>query len=30
MKLRGLEEFIASLQSMAADKKVEEKRWKIF
>ena len=30
LKLRGLEEFIASLQSMAASKKVEEKRWKIF
>lgn len=30
LKLRGLEEFIAALQSIAADRKVQEKRWKIF
>lgn len=29
-KLRGLDEFIASLQSMAASAEIKEKRWKIF
>lgn len=30
LKLRGLEEFIASLQSIASDREIKEKRWKIF
>lgn len=30
LKLRGLEEFIASLQSIAQSKDIKEKRWKIF
>ena len=29
-KLRGIDEFIASLQSMAASAEIKEKRWKIF
>jgi hypothetical protein len=29
-KLRGLDEFIASLQSMSASAEIKEKRWKIF
>ena len=29
-KLRGLDEFIASLQSIAASAEIKEKRWKIF
>ena len=29
-KLRGLDEFIASLESMAATKEIKEKRFKIF
>ncbi len=29
-KLRGLDEFIASLQSIASTKEIKEKRWKIF
>jgi len=30
LKLRGLEEFVASLQSLAKTKEIKEKRWKIF
>lgn len=30
LKLRGLDEFIASLQSIAKSKDIREKRWKIF
>ena len=30
LKLRVLEEFIASIQSIADDKLVERKRWKVF
>lgn len=30
LKLRGLDEFIASLQSIAQSKDIKEKRWKIF
>lgn len=30
LKLRGLDEFIASLQSIAKSKDIKEKRWKIF
>lgn len=30
LKLRGLEEFIASIQSIAQSKEIKEKRWKIF
>jgi hypothetical protein len=30
LKLRGLDEFIASLQSIAQSKDIREKRWKIF
>lgn len=30
LKLRGLEEFIASLQSIAADREIKESRWKFF
>lgn len=30
LKLRGLEEFIASLQSVAQSKQIKEKRWKVF
>lgn len=30
LKLRGLDEFIASLESIAADREIKEKRWKIF
>lgn len=29
-KLRGLDEFIASLESIAATKEIKEKRWKVF
>lgn len=29
-KLRGLDEFIATLQSIASTKEIKEKRWKIF
>ena len=29
-KLRGLDEFIAALESLAASKEIKEKRWKIF
>ena len=29
-KLRGIDEFIASLQSIAASAEIKEKRWKIF
>ena len=29
-KLRGLDEFIASLQSIAASAEIKEQRWKIF
>jgi hypothetical protein len=29
-KLRGIDEFIASLESMAATKEIKEKRFKIF
>jgi len=29
-KLRGLDEFIASLESLAASNEVKAKRWKIF
>ena len=30
LKLRVLDEFIASLQSLADDKLVEKRRWKVF
>ena len=30
LKLRGLDELIASLQSVAQSKQIKEKRWKIF
>lgn len=30
LKLRGLDEFIASLQSIAKSKDIREKRWKVF
>jgi hypothetical protein len=30
LKLKGLEEFISSLQSISANKEVERKRWKVF
>ena len=30
LKLRGLDEFIASLQSIAKSKDIREKRWRIF
>lgn len=30
LKLRGLDEFIASLQSIAKSKDIREKRWNIF
>lgn len=30
LKLRGLEEFIASLESIAANHEIKEKRWKFF
>lgn len=30
LKLRGLDEFIASLQSVAQSKQIKEKRWKVF
>lgn len=30
LKLRGLDEFIASLQSIAKNKDIREKRWNIF
>ena len=30
LKLRGLDEFIASLQSIAKSKDIREKRWKMF
>ena len=30
LKLRGLDEFIASLQSIAKSKDIREKRWQIF
>lgn len=30
LKFRGIEELLASLESLAADKQVAEKRWKIF
>ena len=30
LKLKGLEEFIASLESMASQTEIDKKRWKIF
>jgi len=30
LKLKGLEEFIASLQSISANNEIEKKRWKVF
>ena len=30
LKLRGLDELLASLQSVAQSKQIKEKRWKIF
>ena len=30
LKLRGLDEFVASLQSIAKSKDIREKRWRIF
>jgi len=30
LKLKGLEEFIASLKSMAMQKEIDKKRWKVF
>jgi NDP-sugar pyrophosphorylase family protein len=30
LKLKGLEEFIASLKSMSMQKEIDKKRWKVF
>jgi hypothetical protein len=30
LKLKGLEEFMASLKSMAMQKEIDKKRWKVF
>jgi hypothetical protein len=30
LKLKGLDEFIASLKSMAMQKEIDKKRWKVF
>ena len=30
LKLKGLDEFIASLESMASQTEIDKKRWKIF
>lgn len=30
LKLKGLDEFIASLESISMQKEIEKKRWKIF